>query len=92
MRNTIECMVITATPLYAGIYQPSKNLGMLWKRLTDGEKIPEDRLGLAASLKHPHHRLEVIDSHGKKPKANQTHCWNIQRDAGPVSMINLRPL
>jgi hypothetical protein len=77
--------------LHAGIYRPDRNLGVLWKRLADGEIIPENSLGLSASLKHPHHRLEVIKRQGKNPKPNQTHIWEIKRESGFASMVNLKP-
>jgi hypothetical protein len=78
-------------PLHAGIYRPDRNLGVLWKRLADGERIPENALGLSASLKHPRHRLVVIKRQGKQPKPNQTHVWDIEREGGFASMINLKP-
>jgi hypothetical protein len=84
-------MANRTVPLHTGIYRPSKNIGMLWKRLADGEKIAEHALGLAAALKRPHHRLEVITKHGKRPKPNQTHVWEIKREGGFASMLNLKP-
>jgi hypothetical protein len=77
--------------LCAGICRPDRNPGVLWKRLAEGENIPEHALGLSAALKRPHHRLEVITTHGKRPRPNQTHVWEIRREGGFASMVNLKP-
>ena len=79
-------------PLHAGICRPSKNLGVLWKRLADGEQIAENDLGLAVSLKWPHHRLEVIKNQGRARKPDQTLVREIRQEGGLVSMHNLRAI
>jgi hypothetical protein len=85
-------MANSTIPLLAGVYRPDRNLGMLWRRLANGEQIPENALGLSASLRRPHHRLVVIIRDGKKPRRNQTFVWEIRREDGLVSMDRPQPL
>ncbi len=86
-------MSIKAQGLYAGIYKPTGEVGILWYRLRNGERLNEqaetDRLS-ASGLKQPEHRFQCLRKHGHKPKKGQTHLWDIMEGQGMMWMENLR--
>ncbi|MBL8218304.1 MAG: hypothetical protein JNL62_03710 [Bryobacterales bacterium] len=80
--------------LHAGIYKQQGEIGKLWERLQQQERIREEeeckRL-LEAGIKRPKDRLDWIARHGKRPKhSGQTHLWTLRREGGLIWMEDLR--